>query len=284
MSVIEKFKGTWTFAIIAIAVTVAAGTYAVIQVVKIEPLKDDIARQERQIAKLQKRTGIEKKTPEQRTEIKSLYARIDKLSAELEKQNQRVLELTLQLQEAKKGVTHPTDKSNRIVESEAREIILHSQSSSKHPYFYEFENFRFEIDSLKIMKSKSVVLSFSIHNKTDHELIIALDPRSGQINYYKTYPTFLMDNAGNEFRLTELSGITGKKKNSKPLKLAPKSRATASLTFEARRLYSIGTHFDFRSDLGIIGVDALGNIKRDRHGYMVSDSIVNVSISDINPD
>jgi len=149
-------------------------------------------------------------------------------------------------------------------------------------YIHEFPNLRVEVKPPQIVGSDSVSLSFKFVNKTEKEIVLALDPRSGQVNYYRTYPTYIIDDKGNEYRLQEMTGISGKKKTDQPLRLPPQSDRTAMLRFKGKRGVVEGSKtLQLTADIALIGTYADGNLKRDGHGYLITREILNVSIGEI---
>ncbi|MBI3302430.1 MAG: hypothetical protein HYZ72_10205 [Deltaproteobacteria bacterium] len=155
----------------------------------------------------------------------------------------------------------PTDTPSRSQQTGAPPAIK----------YQEFPKFRVEIEQLQIMGDGTITMFLAYINKTQEELLIGLC-RASHAN------TFLVDSAGNHYRLRQSSGIgelcdrTGRRE--RPLTVGLGMKATASFTFRKdKEREQVGENFSFTSEQIIVRSTA-------ERGYK-TESTHNISIRDL---
>ena len=186
---------------------------------------------------------------------------------------------------AKKGQNRRLDKAS-ITESLKNSPITLPQTGTP---FKDFKDLRIEVESLQVTKQNDVVVFFRYINKTQKELkiMVSQGEKTGSGSYsIVRYPTYLTDDKGNEYRLMELNGIGsirhyGDSAHGNALTVLPGIPATASIKFNGRRDWQIGSLFSLISPQLILATDQNGNLKVKRDNKNLIESTVNVSIRNI---
>jgi hypothetical protein len=223
------------------------------------------------------------------------------LSIKLVCLNAKIESLEAQIQEIQKNPSLQSEISklkNRIEALETQEVRA-SVVSPKYPseaggnssvcpegkLIRKYSKFCFQVDELEVLSnSYEVVLYMTLFNRTDQELILALDPRplfEGNWSSMNMYPISLTDDKKNKYTLKASTGIQGGDKKHVPLVLAPRGSATSSLVFNIPDRSNIGSLFKFVGQLAVVQVDTRGQPKRDGNGYLQFEPGHSVLIRDI---
>ncbi len=154
--------------------------------------------------------------------------------------------------------------------------------------FQDFKDLRIEVVSLQVTKHNNIVVFLRYTNKTQKKLNVNLI-HSNHVSkgLFRKYPTYLTDNKGNEYRLEGMSGIggiwvDGRYEGGRPIAITPEISATASLKFQGKSSWQIGSLFHLTTEQGILDTDDSGNLINRKNRHIVK-STFNISIRNIKP-
>ena len=138
--------------------------------------------------------------------------------------------------ESSKPLVPPTSTAQPVGPSSPQEVPIRKSSMPVPPK--DLGSLLVKLSSLDVMSDNSLVVSLSVLNKTDRDIVAALDTYLLNIRLHKS-GVFIIDESGNRYELKESSGIgekafaehQGGDKSGKWLICPPGIDMTVSLTF-----------------------------------------------------
>ncbi|HYG65980.1 MAG TPA: FlgO family outer membrane protein [Thermoanaerobaculia bacterium] len=116
--------------------------------------------------------------------------------------------------------------------------------------FYESPEIRIEVDSLRVLKNDEIIMTAYFSSSRSSGVTVALN--DGGHGSWRYYPTYLVDELGQNFRLEKVSALRGN-----PLFLPPGTRVLTTLTFDAD-YRGLGESVSLATDVDIFSADERG--------------------------
>lgn len=162
-------------------------------------------------------------------------------------------------------------KDTAIAQLRETEGLAAPASVSRSLPFHELPELRVEVEALQEISNNRLVVWLRLTNRTQNHLGMGLD--SGKQGWFIHYPTFVVDDKGNEYRLQATSGLNDVRL------IPPAGEITVTLTFTSNTGPSKGSSYSLSSDFALYETD--GDSLKEVRGKPVQLKTVNVSLRSI---